>query len=108
MERRPLYWVNPHSHSRPRFVAPTGFTVSRYGNGEATESTNNPYMWNPYLWNSTGTAGVLFTVTDIRKLHQKWADNTSMTNETYLGQLAPSAMARFVASRASAPRPVRT
>lgn len=71
----------------PRFNAPLGF--SRYGNGEPTESTNSPYLWNPYLWNTTGTVGVLFSATDLRKMHEKWADDRGLTNETSLGQLAP-------------------
>lgn len=80
----------------PRWVAPLGF--SRYGNGDlgepltATtpgEQLNSPYLWNPYLWRSAGTLGKVFSDSDIRKLHAKWSDDTGVSNDTQIGQLAP-------------------
>jgi hypothetical protein len=82
----------------PRWVAPKRF--SRYGNGDIGdpvdlangtpgEQLNNPYLWNPYFWRTAGTTGRIYSDSDIRKMHQKWSDDTGITNDTALGQLAP-------------------
>jgi hypothetical protein len=76
----------------PRWNAPTGF--SRYSNGDIgdatpVEQTESPYLWNPFLWRTTGTVGRMYSDSDIRKLHQKWADDTGVSNDTELGRLAP-------------------
>ncbi|MFO0936637.1 MAG: hypothetical protein U0798_09015 [Gemmataceae bacterium] len=86
----------------PRWIAPTGSI--RYGNGDLGDAVNiagspptpteqlySPYLWNPYLWRSVGAAnqGRVYTESDLRKLHSKWADDVGLANGSTLGNLLP-------------------
>jgi hypothetical protein len=87
----PIPLTNSAFALAPRFVAPQNY--SRYGNGDIGnplgESANNPYLWNSYLWKSALTTGRLLPFSDLKTLHQKWSDDTGVTNNTQLGKLAP-------------------